>query len=355
MNDPAFPRLAAAAVALLIFLGPSPAQEIPSLPDLPDLEDFLGDAREWIDDNLDQRVAQAIDGLEEPSPDTTRAALREIQREFGGDHILDIIRIRRIAELLLPLLEEFEETADQVPWLRTRLDYIDVADDLARLPLAPPPATDPGTVTIEPGRPPPVPNPPKTNSTPALPKPSRPSNPPAALQRQAWQRAIGRRTSPPAGAVFVDQLKPIFIAAGAPAELVWLAEVESSFNPDATSPAGAVGLFQLMPATARSLGLSTTLPDERRHPARSARAAATYLARLHRRFGDWRLALAAYNAGEGRIRRTLDQRKATTFDEISPHLPAETQFYVPKFEAVLRQRESRQIEDLAPPIPSQPR
>jgi membrane-bound lytic murein transglycosylase D len=173
-------------------------------------------------------------------------------------------------------------------------------------------------------------------------------NPAAEVQRRVWQRRISTRAPLPAGDAFAERLKPLFNGAGIPAELVWLAEVESSFNPEATSPAGAVGLFQLMPATARSLGLSIAGPDERRHPAKSARAAATYLGQLHRRFGDWRLALAAYNAGQGRVQRALDRFKAKTFEEISPHLPAETQFYVPKFEAVLKRRESMRIEDLAP-------
>ena len=71
----------------------------------------------------------------------------------------------------------------------------------------------------------------------------------------------------PAGAqTYVPRLKPIFVAGGVPAELVWLAEVESSFNPEARSPIGAAGLFQFMPATAKSVGLSLSPQDERLNP-----------------------------------------------------------------------------------------
>ena len=317
-----------------------------------DIEATLQTAEKWARENLDGRVAEAVAGLAEPSPDRTRKAMDELQREFAGDSILDMARVRRLAETVLPLLEEYEETADLAPWLRTRLDYFDVADLLAQEPPALPtpptlppgtntPPTSPatnttGTVTVNPGT---------NNTAPKLVTGPSP-NPTASRQRTTWQKLLSKRPTTPAAEAFARELKPVFQQAGVPPELVWLAEVESSFNPEATSPAGAVGLYQLMPATARSLGLSTSLPDERRQPAKAARAAATYLGKLHKRFGDWRLALAAYNVGEGRIRRTLDQKKATTFDAISEFLPAETQMYVPKFEAVLRRRENKGIDEL---------
>lgn len=324
-----------------------------------DIEGSLEAARDWAAANLDDRVAEAIDGLAEPSPDKTRRAVAQLQREFLGDSVLDLARIRRVAELVLPLLDQYEETAELAPWLRSRIDYFDVVEELARETPAPParptslPSTNriTGVVTVVPA--------PPTRRVPERPAPglatNRPvvaqarTNPPATAQRAAWARVYERRPLSTGGDTFAQQLKPVFTEAGAPAELVWLAEVESSFNPNARSPVGAVGLFQLMPATARSLGLKTFLPDERRQPRKSARAAATYLLRLHRRFGDWRLALAAYNAGEGRIQRLLDRHEATTFDAISPHLPAETQMYVPKFESVLRRREGKSLDDLRLP------
>ncbi len=134
-----------------------------------------------------------------------------------------------------------------------------------------------------------------------------------------------------------------------PPELVWLAEVESSFDRRARSPAGAAGLFQLMPATARRYGLRTWPVDHRLRPEESARAVAQYLADLHRQFKDWRLALAAYNAGEGTVQELLDQRKARTFDAIATRLPAETQMYVPRVEATLARREGVKLGQLRVP------
>jgi membrane-bound lytic murein transglycosylase D len=128
------------------------------------------------------------------------------------------------------------------------------------------------------------------------------------------------------------------VAEGVPPELAWLAEAESSLNPQARSPVGAKGLFQFMPETAKSMGLSTFLPDERTHPEKSARAAARYLRTLHGRFGNWALALAAYNAGEGRVSRTLAKHGAKSFTAIADALPAETRMYVPKVCALIAMR-----------------
>ena len=104
-----------------------------------------------------------------------------------------------------------------------------------------------------------------------------------------------------------------------------------------------------MPVTARSLQLSTWPRDERLQPDKNARAAAKHLRSLYARYGDWRLALAAYNAGPTRVDNLLKQSKARTFDGIAPRLPAETQMYVPKIEATLRKREGLALEDLKLP------
>ena len=302
-------------------------------------------AQEWAKDNLTDDANALIQGLAEGSPGKVRAAVAALEKGFGGDQVLDVVQLRGVAEAVLPVLGRFEETAPDVPWLRTRLDYFDAADAWA--------ATKPaGSVTVT------VPPPPKTlpkgtqeprrpgTNAPARLASSAAPNPPAATQRSLWGRLFAKRPAPAGAAAMAARLKPAFASAGAPRDLVWLAEVESSFNPEARSPAGAVGLFQLMPQTARGLGLSTSFPDERKDPEKSARAAARYLVGLRQRMGDWRLALASYNAGEGRIRSLLKQHKARTFDEVAPRLPAETQFYVPKFEAVLRRREGKGIAQL---------
>jgi membrane-bound lytic murein transglycosylase D len=148
----------------------------------------------------------------------------------------------------------------------------------------------------------------------------------------------------------VSRLKPIFVAERVPPELVWIAEVESSFDPRVRSPAGAAGLFQLMPATARRFRLKTAWPwDDRLNPELSARAAAQYLKYLHSHFKGWQLALAAYNAGEGTVQDLLTRHKAQTYDAIATRLPAETQMYVPKVEATLLRREGLTLAELRVP------
>jgi membrane-bound lytic murein transglycosylase D len=149
----------------------------------------------------------------------------------------------------------------------------------------------------------------------------------------------------------VAALQEIFEAEGVPGELVWLAEVESRFDPQARSRSGAVGLFQLMPATARRFGLRTWPRDERRRPAASARAAAAYLRFLYGRFGDWPLAVAAYNAGEERVARAMRLRggaSAGGFAAVAAGLPGETRDYVPRVANVIAEREGVTLDELRP-------
>lgn len=166
-----------------------------------------------------------------------------------------------------------------------------------------------------------------------------------------WLQRIAKRPRPARADEFLPDIRAAFLAEGIPEELVWLAETESSFDPRARSPVGARGLFQLMPETARSLGLSLFPLDQRTHPQASARAAAAYLRKLYGRFGDWPLVLAAYNAGEGRVGRTLKAREARDFAGIADHLPAETQLYVPKVLATVRVRSGVEPAGLAGPKP----
>jgi nucleoid-associated protein YgaU len=124
---------------------------------------------------------------------------------------------------------------------------------------------------------------------------------------------------------------------GLPEELGYLALVESNFFPEATSRAGAVGLWQFVPATARQYGLRIDpWIDERRDPVKSTRAAAAYLKDLHDYFGRWYLATAAYNAGQGAIDRALQKSGANDYWSLSQknHLSEETRNFVPKFVAV---------------------
>ena len=122
-----------------------------------------------------------------------------------------------------------------------------------------------------------------------------------------------------------------------PAELALLPFIESAFNPQATSSARASGIWQFMPATGKDFDLTQNIfRDERRDVLASTRAALDYLQRLHRMFGDWHLALAAYNWGEGNVQRAIkrNQSQGLPTDYLSINMPAETRNYVPKLHAV---------------------
>lgn len=127
-----------------------------------------------------------------------------------------------------------------------------------------------------------------------------------------------------------------------PRDLIYLAMIESSYRPGATSRVGAAGVWQFMPGTARSYGLEvSSWVDERRDPVRATFAAARHLSDLHGTFGDWHLAAAAYNAGSGRIERALRRTGKRGGDpmlywRIRPLLAPETQDYVPKLLAAVR-------------------
>lgn len=124
------------------------------------------------------------------------------------------------------------------------------------------------------------------------------------------------------------------IAAGLPVELRYLPIIESNLSIRATSRMGAVGLWQFMPATGKNLGLEiNSLVDERRDIAKSTRAACKFLTHLYKVYGDWALAIAAYNCGPGNVSRALARAGADcrTYWDIYDYLPRETRGYVPKF------------------------
>ena len=122
-----------------------------------------------------------------------------------------------------------------------------------------------------------------------------------------------------------------------PTELALLPVIESSYDPTGTSNAAAAGLWQFIPSTGRIYGLSQTPTyDGRRDVIESTRAAYDFLTSLHNQFGSWELALAAYNAGPGRVQKAIDANRARGLptDYWSLSLPTETMHYVPRFMAV---------------------
>jgi membrane-bound lytic murein transglycosylase D len=126
---------------------------------------------------------------------------------------------------------------------------------------------------------------------------------------------------------------------GMPMELALLPFIESAFNPNAYSTAHAAGMWQFIPSTGRDFNLTQNLfKDERRNIIASTDAALSYLQKLYGMFGDWQLALAAYNWGEGSVQRAINKARAagqgTDFNSLSQYMPAETRNYVPKLQAV---------------------
>lgn len=285
-----------------------------------DLDGVLKGGAQWLRENVDTNVLQSLPPIDEKQ--ATRW-LQQFQAQFQGEYVIDVARLRQAATIALPWIERDETLRPYAPWLRSRMDYFAAADQLSLV--IPPPGTTPGQPT------------------------PKPVNPTPAQQRRVWTSVVATEPWPAAAKRYVPELKPIFLSERVPAELVWLAEVESSFDPKAKSPAGAAGLYQLMPDTAKREGLSLWPGDQRLDPDRSARASARYLRTLHGEFKDWPLTLAAYNVGEGRVRSLLAKSKSRSFDGIAPHLPAETQMYVPKVEAVIQRREGKALAHLITP------
>lgn len=284
------------------------------------LDELLNAGEQLLRDNLDPQVLESL-----PKLDRDRVAqfLTQFQRDLQGNYVIDLAALKPQAKAALPLLQLHPATKPYASWLETRLDYLDVADQF-RVSIPAPP-TPPG-------------------------QPKKPApNPTPAQQRQVWDKQVAKEPAPAAAPALLPRLKKLFAAQGVPQALVWVAEVESSFNATAKSPAGAAGLYQLMPQTAQGLGLKLSPRDERLDPDKNGNAAARYLRALYPRFKEWRLTLAAYNWGQGNVRKLLEKRRASTFDAIAVHLPAETQMYVPKIDAVLKRRERINLAQLPAP------
>jgi membrane-bound lytic murein transglycosylase D len=276
------------------------------------ISDIIQGVEQFTQDNLDTNVLNALPQVDD---EQARKFLRDIETQFKGDYVVDLAALRQTAQTALPLLASQKETQPYAAWLKSQMAYLEMADEIRITNLSP-------TTVV--------------------------ANPSPQKERELWAKKVSVELEPwPGNAkLYVPQLKSIFIAQKVPAALVWVAEVESAFDRRAESPAGAAGLFQLMPDTAKHFGLSLWPFDQRFQLQPSATASAQYLKKLHDHFGDWRLTLAAYNAGEGRVQKLLDRYKTKNYDDISSHLPAETQMYVPRVEAIIKQREGVNLEDL---------
>ncbi len=267
--------------------------------------------------------AEIKEQYEFPTREQWDAFALRLQAALEGGSIEELAAYGPEARAALQALQGLSGYEDLADWLSQRLDEIEGAQVVA------------SGVQPMPG--------------PSGPADARMASSAAIPHYDLWLERVRERPAPARAAELMPALRAAFVQAGVPAELAWLAEAESSFNPVARSPIGAKGLFQFMPETARALGLSTFLPDERTDPGKAAAAAARYLKMLHGRFGSWPLALAAYNAGEGRVSRTLTRRRATDFAGIAGDLPAETRMYVPKVCALIAVRAGVKPENIAAP------
>ncbi len=239
-----------------------------------------------------------------------QAFLARVQRVLDRGSLADLAALEAPARAMVNAFQAMPVFAAEAAWLNERLDYMEVA----RIAPTSPPEAGASPVPFY----------------------------------QLWLHRLGQRPAPSAAEPWATNLPTVFTAEELPGSLVWLAEVESSFDPAAKSPVGAAGLFQLMPDTANDLGLDLEPEDGRLDPHANAQAAARYLHDLHRRFADWPLAFAAYNAGPTRVAKLLRQNRASTYAAIAPDLPAETRMFVPKVLATLTVRAAWTVEGPTP-------
>jgi membrane-bound lytic murein transglycosylase D len=160
---------------------------------------------------------------------------------------------------------------------------------------------------------------------------------------------------------YLPYIRNVFREHGLPEDLIFLPFAESGFNPWAYSRAGAAGLWQFIPGTGRNYGLEVDWwIDERRDPYQATVAAAKHLKDLYEAFGNWNLALAAYNAGEGRVSWAIRKSGHEDFFKLASsrsYLHRETRYYVPKFMAILkivRNLEDNGFEPLSWDAPVEP-
>src|SRR5438552_8532031 len=163
-------------IALLLATSlPAPAQT-----DTITLDDLVQSAERWAKENLDE---DALRVLQNPDQQKIKQLFKDIQKEFHGEYVIDLARLKDTAKAVIPLLENYEETLPYAAWLKSRLDYLEVADQL-RL-IIPPPKSEPGK--------PPKPTP----------------NPQPQLAREVWIKKVAERPWPKAAKPYVSRLKPI--------------------------------------------------------------------------------------------------------------------------------------------------
>lgn len=287
-----------AALAAVAAAGPA---KPPETTDEPSADELYQAGKQLFDDYAPPEVKEQY---EFPSKQSWDEFAQRLQQGLDQNDLAVLAQYEPEARSALTALRAIPDYADYADWLQGRLDYIEAAKQVAKQPVTKLPPLRPGVKPVGPAV--------------------------SIPYYDLWISRVRGRPLPSRADQLIPQLRAAFAAEGVPPELAWLAEVESTLDPAARSPAGAKGLFQLMPVTARSLGLSTFLPDERTDADKAARAAARYLRTLYGKFGEWPLAFAAYNAGEGRVRRLLESRSGRTFADVAAALPAETRMYVPK-------------------------
>lgn len=166
------------------------------------------------------------------------------------------------------------------------------------------------------------------------------------LARNKTERTLGRTLQ--YFPIFEEMLKKY----GLPEDLKGLAMIESAYRPTAESAVGASGLWQFMPKTAKQYGIEINdYVDERNNPYKSTEAAMKHLSKQYDRFGNWTLAIAAYNCGSGRMRSAIKKAKSRKYDKLKKYLPEETRKYVIKYVAANYVLNYYLFYDLTPQYP----
>lgn len=290
--------------------------------------------------------ANIVDQLDIPAMEDWQEFWQFVEDALHAESVDELASIYPGVQRALSYLQAMPEAKPYLAWLRQRQDYCEVARQsqiIFPTSTKTPKKTAPprGKIRLAPVRQPAV----------ALPAQLIQKRNAYLRNPETWSKKLRGRIAPDGAGTLMPLLKRAFEEEGVAPEWAWLAEVESSLNPQARSPVGAAGLFQFMPATAKRYGLSLAPQDERFVSLKSAHAAARCLRDLHGRFGSWPLALAAYNAGDGRVSRLLEKKSTKTFEQIADELSVETQMYVPKVCATIKLREGVEAADLPAPGP----